>query len=103
MHPDAVAGLMLGHEVPEVAELLGRPSWEARAACRGMPVETFVIKRGEPTAAAKAVCARCPVVGECLDYALADSSLSGVWGGTSTHERTALRKLGPAPEERASA
>jgi len=27
------------------------------------------------------VCARCPVAYECLDYALTNQELSGVWGG----------------------
>lgn len=29
---------------------------------------------------------------ECLDYALADPSLVGVWGGTGKAERRALRR-----------
>jgi Transcription factor WhiB len=29
---------------------------------------------------------------ECLAYALADSELTGVWGGTTTQERKRLRK-----------
>jgi WhiB family redox-sensing transcriptional regulator len=95
MHPDAVAGLMLGHDVPDVAELLGRPAWEAQAACRGLPVETFVTELGTSTEPAKAVCARCPATEECVDSALADPSLSGVWGGTSGRERMRLRKASP--------
>jgi WhiB family redox-sensing transcriptional regulator len=41
--------------------------------------------------AAKAVCARCPVRKPCLDYALQDASLMGVWGGTSERERRHMR------------
>ncbi|MCX4903560.1 WhiB family transcriptional regulator [Streptomyces sp. NBC_00878] len=41
-------------------------------------------------AAAKRVCARCPVAGQCLAWALATEQTSGVWGGTAEEERAAL-------------
>ncbi|MFD5573428.1 WhiB family transcriptional regulator [Streptomyces cadmiisoli] len=41
-------------------------------------------------AAAKRVCAGCPVVTECLHYALRGGQTSGVWGGTDEHERAGL-------------
>jgi WhiB family redox-sensing transcriptional regulator len=40
---------------------------------------------------AKTICAGCPVRTECLDYALADDTLVGVWGGTSETERDHIR------------
>lgn len=44
------------------------------------------------TAEAKAVCAGCPVIEQCLRYAL-DTYQEGVWGGTTDDERKALRKV----------
>ena len=41
---------------------------------------------------AKEVCKKCPVVVECLKYALDTSSDFGIWGGKSEAERTALRR-----------
>lgn len=38
--------------------------------------------------AAKRVCARCPVISECLSFALNSGQASGVWGGTCEQERT---------------
>lgn len=38
-------------------------------------------------ARAKAVCARCPVQQECLDWALTVREPYGVWGGKSPGER----------------
>lgn len=70
------------------------PDWYEQAACFGMDTETFFDSPGQgkrPTAAL-AVCLRCPVVDPCRDYALADASLYGVWGGTSETERTRLRR-----------
>ncbi|MBO1335544.1 WhiB family transcriptional regulator [Streptomyces sp. VRA16 Mangrove soil] len=40
--------------------------------------------------AAKQVCRRCPVVAECLEWAVTTGQTSGVWGGTSERERTGL-------------
>ncbi|WP_185006216.1 WhiB family transcriptional regulator [Streptomyces sp. AK010] len=34
--------------------------------------------------------ARCPVIGPCLDFALASGQASGVWGGTGEDERDRL-------------
>ncbi|GAT67286.1 whiB family transcriptional regulator [Planomonospora sphaerica] len=38
---------------------------------------------------AKAVCRRCPVRTQCLEYALSTHQMHGVWGGTSPDERAA--------------
>lgn len=42
-------------------------------------------------AEAKSVCRRCPVIGECRDYALANPSVSGTWGGLTEQERNRIR------------
>jgi WhiB family redox-sensing transcriptional regulator len=85
--------------LPDLAELLRKPSWMAMAACRGMSTESFISSQTRPLYAAKAVCSRCPVRSECLDYALAEESCVGVWGGTSTLERRSMRH-GIRPELR---
>lgn len=41
--------------------------------------------------AAKAICARCLVLSDCLTYAIETGQDAGVWGGTSEQERRALR------------
>lgn len=66
-------------------------TWQAEAACVGRDVDFFP-GRGESTAAAKALCATCPVVGTCLDYAMEHGIKHGVWGGLSERERRPLRK-----------
>jgi len=91
---------------PDVVESwLARPAWQAEAACRGMGTELFFPTRGEPTRAAKAVCAGCPVSAECLDYALSAhgdvrSERHGIWAGTSERERRQVRKGRRAARER---
>lgn len=70
-------------------------SWRAQGACRRpeFPLWMFFPARGDVRMlrAAKAVCARCPVHVECLDFAVQTNSL-GVWGGTSEKERRDLRR-----------
>ena len=43
---------------------------------------------------ARQVCAGCPVRTPCLEWALRSGQEAGVWGGTSEHERRALRRQG---------
>jgi WhiB family redox-sensing transcriptional regulator len=38
------------------------------------------------------MCEACPVRGECLDFALADESITGLWGGTTDAERREIRR-----------
>ena len=47
-------------------------------------------------AAAKAVCARCPVIDACLKHALSVREPYGVWGGMSEEERARLIAAEPA-------
>ncbi|MDQ6937310.1 MAG: WhiB family transcriptional regulator [Actinomycetota bacterium] len=71
--------------------------WQARGACRGMNSNTFFNpdnERGRAKrtreASAKAVCARCPVAINCLDWALTVREPFGVWGGMTATEREEL-------------
>ena len=66
--------------------------WQDRGACRGVDPGLFFPARGESLAAARAVCAGCPVRRECLEHALAQPEKFGVWGGTSERERRVLRR-----------
>lgn len=72
----------------------GEPAWHADAACREHPELRWVDpgNSGPVVAAAKAVCATCLVVSECLTTAMSDHTLIGIWGGTTTHERQARRR-----------
>ncbi len=41
---------------------------------------------------AKAICNSCPFINQCLEYALTDQSLVGIWGGTTDQQRRAIRQ-----------
>jgi WhiB family redox-sensing transcriptional regulator len=70
--------------------------WQQAAACKDTPdPEVFFPGKGEDAEAAKRVCAGCPVLGECLDFALATMRVAdrdhGVYGGLTPAERSRLR------------
>ena len=78
--------------------------WTERAACRDAGVDPelfFPLSDAGPAlrqvAAAKAVCARCPVTTECLTWALRAGEAAGIWGGTTAEERRLLRRA-PLPD-----
>ena len=75
-------------------ELVGpRLAWMAQAACRGMGTDLFFPAPGDDVEPARAICARCDVCQECLDYILAaESGAPGVWGGTTGKDRRKLKR-----------
>ena len=71
--------------------------WRHHALCRTEDPELFFpIGTTGPAAVqverAKVVCRRCPVVSDCLTWAMDSGQDSGVWGGTSEDERRALKR-----------
>lgn len=71
--------------------------WRTRAACRDEDPDLFFpIGTSGPallqTERAKAVCRRCPVREQCLDWAMDSGQSLGVWGGMSETERHALKR-----------
>jgi len=82
-------------DLPSLGDLLNRPAWHRRAACRGIGPSTFFPKRGGNGREARAICARCPVTEQCLSYAMADDDTVGMWAGTSSNERVHLSKRPP--------
>lgn len=72
-------------------------SWQALAACAQDDDALFFHPDGERGVpflareqAAKEVCARCPVLSHCREYALAHREPYGVWGGLGETERRQL-------------
>ena len=90
--------------------MTGRGLWPfvlARAACSNSrlnpddwyPVSVPVAAARREAAAAIAVCAACPVRGECLELALRNRAIGqfGMWGGTVPAEREKLH-AGPVTQ-----
>lgn len=73
----------------------GDPDWQTRAACRTADLDMFHPEPGQPANRAKAVCARCPVLGDCREYALSlplSSDRHGIYGGLTPDERQLIRR-----------
>lgn len=105
---DAIAALYADEfpdyadDVDPLADWLLAPqdeSWRAAAECRRIDAEpkvrhaVFFPSRGEQPTFAREVCGRCPVQGECLDYAL-QANPPGIWGDTTGGDRRLIRRLG---------
>ncbi|MGI9118782.1 MAG: WhiB family transcriptional regulator [Acidimicrobiales bacterium] len=83
-----------------------RPPWMARAACRDHPEVDFfpdAPRRGTPpnVAPALAVCKRCPVSYQCLEFAEENGEAGGIWGGLAARQRRAKERgagVGGLPE-----
>lgn len=89
------------HTGPNVARAVARQTWDtdagwqSYAACRGENPEWFFPpghmeskeERASREANAKAICARCPVIQQCLSFALETREPHGVWGGLNEIER----------------
>jgi WhiB family redox-sensing transcriptional regulator len=86
---------LLRDELVDLARHLGfrdPEPWRARAACRGANTELFFPGRGADLRSARALCESCPVSRECLDVALEDDRLDGIWGGLTSVQRRAMRR-----------
>jgi len=71
--------------------------WQFDGACRSTDPSVFFHPEGErgPTrsardAAAKRVCASCPVIKQCAAHALSVREPYGVWGGLTEDEREVI-------------
>lgn len=75
--------------------------WREDALCAQTDPDEFFPEKGGTSRHAKAVCERCTVAAECLDYALDSQERYGIWGGLSERERRALTTT-PTIQENAS-
>lgn len=69
--------------------------WMVAATCSGINPQTFYpTDTSDEYAAAtiEAYCDRCPVMGECLDYALITNQEHGIWGGMAEDKRRRVRR-----------
>lgn len=73
--------------------------WQTKAKCREIGTEAFYPDtRSDPVAnAAKRICATCPVVDECLQWALDTGDTWAVLGGTTPDERRPMLRARGGP------
>ena len=77
--------------------VLSNYEWQMHGTCRTADPEAFFpaeASRGRNSATiearAKAMCAQCPVIQQCLRHAMRVREPYGVWGGLSEDERSAI-------------
>ena len=68
------------------------PAWMARGTCwtERVPVDVFFPTEGADVPLAQHYCVRCPVRRACLEYALDNHEIHGVWGGESERDRVRI-------------
>lgn len=92
--PEEVLGAR--YEAPDpIAPRL--PPWRHKAACKGREADIFAetqagIKR------AKKLCAGCPVMAQCLSFAVDVEVTHGIWGGTTFADRTRICPICMGPK-----
>ncbi len=88
----------IADEFGEFGDLLAmlteaRPAWWADAACRAAPRSiTWFPESSQSSRRAKTICDDCPVMHDCLAWALAQRmNPEGIWGGLGKTQRARLR------------
>jgi hypothetical protein len=85
-----------GPDVEHLLDLIEPPAWHAEAACRHHAEVNWFPGAGRSGAAAKRICAGCPVRVECR-AAAGDSD--SIWGGVSQEDRRSGGEAAPVPVE----
>ncbi len=68
--------------------------WMAYGSCRDKPTSLFFPSDGVGVEVAQRVCATCSVKTTCLEFALGNHIVYGVWGGASERQRRRIARRG---------
>ena len=89
------------HKVKEYVHMLNidfdQEDWMLEGSCAYSNTDLFFpvgssMKAMKQSNEAKAICMECPVITECLEYAIRTNQDSGIWGGTTEDERKSIRR-----------
>lgn len=69
--------------------------WVKGALCAQVGGDFWFPENNENPYDAKRICKACPVINECLAYALRNDERDGVWGGTSPNDRRKMQRTTP--------
>jgi WhiB family redox-sensing transcriptional regulator len=67
--------------------------WMDQALCRGSTAIQFFSEILDEIKDAKNMCKICPVASNCLEHAIRNEEIFGVWGGLSQRERRKYHRL----------
>lgn len=68
------------------------PDWMNDGLCAQTDPELFHPDAGGSGKPAVRICQSCPVINECLAYALEHDEREGIWGGTTGNQRRKIRQ-----------
>ena len=68
-------------------------NWMSQALCKGNREIQFFSEVIDEIKIAKSLCKICPVAPDCLEYAVKNGEILGVWGGLSQRERRKYHRL----------
>lgn len=75
--------------------------WRHEAACAGRDTEYWFPDKSDQLSPASnqamRICATCPVIQMCLDWAVTKPELFGIWGGKTDSERVSMRRTRRLP------
>jgi WhiB family redox-sensing transcriptional regulator len=74
-----------------MSKQINTTGWMDKAACKDMDREVFFPLTVAESLKARRVCYECPVRRECLEYAINDPYIYGVWGGLTEKQRRRVR------------
>lgn len=66
--------------------------WKLLGVCRTVDPELWFPEDSSNCRVAKRTCRECPVISECLEYAILNNEKYGVWGGLTPTERKLFRR-----------
>lgn len=79
-----------------------KPFGSADASCAQESLDPEWWFDEEMTEVAKAICNSCPIVNECLRFAIQEGIKDGVWGGLTPSERGILGRSGKMNRRKAT-
>lgn len=79
------------------------PTWHEGAICAQTDPEAFYPEAGGVNHEAKRICATCPVLNDCREWAIESCEPWGVWGGLSERERREERARRRKAQEESAA
>lgn len=73
-------------------EVAAESRWQDQARCAEVDTEIFYPENGGLDRPAKKICAGCEVRAECLEFAVDNNEIWGIWGGFSERERRNMKR-----------
>lgn len=95
------APVSVGDRPFRLAEVAAPPAWMTDAACLDSPelpwIEEQDLTRGYPRQVMARICAACPVLVECDQYARSTRAIAGFWAGRTRYGERGNPQVGPWP------